>query len=241
MAMRVKWDITGKGDAAWSGEFQSYEGEVPPKGTYVARIKRMTLGAIKGGLNPGKPRISVLLEIVGGAGSNGLGDPDYEYLGAPVWDGLNIIKAQTGKVNNFLHALTDGQENSKRAVETAFWPPNGPKAEKVVKDGKKTVHITQIGKYAIGSPDGQLLVRIVTKIGHDLEGAPRAEVSQYLPYVEKGKNNGAAVQDDVEDEDEEDDFVDDDDEDLDIEPAYEEDDEEDEDDSEVIGSDESPF
>jgi hypothetical protein len=201
MAMKVKWDITGKGDAAWTGEFQSYEGEVPPKGNYVARLKRMTLGAIKGGLNPGKPRISVLLEIVGGAGSNGVDDPEYPYRGAPVWDGLNIIKAQTGKVNNFLHALTDGEDNSKRAVETAFWPPNGPKAEKVVKDGKKTVHITQIGKYAIGSPDGHLLVRIVTKMGHDLEGNPRAEVSQYLPYIEKGANNGAVVQDDDEDED----------------------------------------
>lgn len=196
MAMKVKWDITGKGDEAWGGDFASYDGDPPPKGNYIARLKRMTLGAIKNGENKGKPRISVLLEVVGGSGSKGIDDKKYKYLGAPVWDGLNIIKSQTGKVNNFLHALTDGSESAKRAVETAFWPPNGPKADKVVKNDKTTVHLTQIGKYPVGSPDGHLLVRIVTKMGRDLEGAPRPEVNQYLPYIDKSANNGEAVDED---------------------------------------------
>lgn len=198
MAMKVKWDITGKGDEAWGGDFKQYEGDTPPKGNYIARLKRMTLGAIKSGENKGKPRISVLLEIVGGAGSDGIDNKKYQYLGAPVWDGLNIIKSQTGKVNNFLHALTDGEDNSKRAVETAFWPPNGPKADRIKKDGKPdVVHLIQIGKYPVGSPDGHLLVRIVTKMGADLDGNPRAEVSQYLPYIDKNANNGAVVETDV--------------------------------------------
>lgn len=240
MAMKVKWDVDGKGDEAWGGDFKSYDGPVPPKGNYVCRVKRMTVGAIKSGDNKGKPRISVLLEVVGGAGADGIDDSDYKYLGAPIWDGLNIIKSQTGKVNNFLHALTDGSDSAKRAVETAFWPPNGPKADKVKKEGKPdVVHIVQIGKHAIGSPDGQLLVRVVTKMGRDLEKNPRAEVSQYLPYQVKG-NNGKPVADDDEDadvdEDVEDDDIEDDDDDLEIE--YEDDEDED---IEDASDDEPPF
>jgi hypothetical protein len=184
--IKVKWDISGKGDEAWGSDFQTYDGEVPPKGSYVAKVKRMTLGTIKKeGENKGKPRISVLVELVGGQGASGLGDKEWKYLGAPIWDGLNIIKAQTGRVNGFLHALTDGSESAKRAVETAFWPPNGPKAEKVERKGQaggSDVHITQIGKYNIGSPDGECLVRVTTKMGKDLDGNPRAEIQSYIPY-----------------------------------------------------------
>ena len=181
--MKLKWDISGKGDEAWGSGYTEYTGPTPPKGSYIAKVKRMTLGKIaKQGENFGKPRISVLLEIASGQGANGLDDENYQYRGAPVWDGLNIIKNQTGRVNGFLHALTDGRDSAKRAIETAFWPPNGPKAEKMEKDGKSTIHITDIGKYHIGSPDGNLYVRIVTKMDKDLDGNPRAEINNYLPY-----------------------------------------------------------
>jgi hypothetical protein len=199
--IKVKWDITGKGDEAWGSDFQTYNGPVPPKGSYVAKVKRMTLGAIrKEGENKGKPRISVLLELVGGQGANGLNDKEWQYLGAPIWDGLNIIKAQTGRVNGFLHALTDGSEAAKRAVETAFWPPQGPKAEKIERKGEaggSDVHITQIGKYNIGSPDGECLVRVTTKMSKDLDGNPRAEIQSYIPYdgPKPGYANGANVTD----------------------------------------------
>lgn len=227
MAMKLKWDITGKGDEAWSSDFTTYDGPVPPKGSYVAKVKRMTLGHIKKeGENKGKPRISVLLEIVAGSGADGLNDEKYQYRGAPVWDGLNIIKAQTGRVNGFLHALTDGSDADKRAVETAFWPPNGPKADRVARrdGGTPDVHITKIGKYDIGSPDGECLVRIVTKMGKDLDGNPRAEIGSYLPYTGPGKaayaQNGAAVEDEVVDDDEDEEYeatiVDDDVEDADV-------------------------
>jgi hypothetical protein len=200
--MKLKWDITGKGDEAWGAGMTQYEGPVPPKGSYVAKIKRMTVGAIKSqGDNHGKPRISVLLEVVGGAGSEGLGDPNYTYYGAPIWDGLNIIKTQTPKVNAFLHALTDGSDEAKRAVETAFWPPNGPDARKESRrDGSEDIHIKAIGKYQIGSPAGEHLVRIITKMGADLQGDPRAEVNQYLPYKgdrPKAQTNGQVTKDET--------------------------------------------
>jgi hypothetical protein len=203
--MKLKWDITGKGDEAWGAGITQYEGEVPPRGSYVARVKRMTVGAIKSqGDNHGKPRISVLLEVVGGAGVDGVRDTEYEYYGAPIWDGLNIIKTQTPKVNAFLHALTDGSEEAKRAIETAFWPPNGPDAKKEArKDGTDDVHIKAIGKCPIGSPNGEYLVRIITKLEPDPKGQMRAAVNQYLPYKgpQEPKTNGQVVDDTIADSD----------------------------------------
>lgn len=203
--MKLKWDVSGKGDDAWgSGNVGPYEGDVPPAGSYVARIKRMTVHKIKKeGENQGKPRLAILLEIVSGAGANGLDDPDYQYLGAPVWDSLNIIKNQTGKINGFLHALTDGSDAAKRAVETAFWPPNGPKAEKEARrDGTEDVHIKEIGAYKINSPNGQHLVRVITKMGSGLDGSPRAEVNSYIPYTgPKPVPQAAATNGKVEDDD----------------------------------------
>lgn len=198
--MKLKWDISGKGEEAWGSDFTQYTGEVPPRGSYVAKIKRMTVGKIKKeGENQGKPRISVLLEVVGGAGSVGLNDEKYPYYGAPIWESLNIIKPQAGKVNGFLHALTDGSEEAKRAIETAFWPPNGPDAKKEARrDGTEEIHIKAIGKYKIESPTGEHLVRIVTKMGKDLQKQDRAEVNQFLPYT--GPRPASSVNGKVDDE-----------------------------------------
>jgi hypothetical protein len=187
--MKLKWDISGKGEGSWSDGISQYAGPIPPKGSYIAKVKRMTVGTIKKqGDNFGKPRISILLEIVGGSGADGVRDSSYQYFGAPIWDGLNLIKdanlSQIKKANSFIHALTDGSDEAKRAVETAFWPPNGPDAKKEPRrDGGEEIHIKMIGKYQIQSPAGEHLVRIITKMGADLEGNPRAEVNQYLPYT----------------------------------------------------------
>lgn len=205
MAIKVKWDVDGKGEAAWGGDGQTYEGPVPPKGSYVAKIKRITMGQIKAqGPNKGKPRLSVLLEIVGGHGSDGIDDPNYQYRGAPVWDGVNIIKSQAGRANMFIHALTDGSDAEKRAVENKFWPPNmDVRAERVTRrNGSEDIHIKGIGKYNINSPNGETLVRIVTKMGYDLDKNPRAEVSQYLPY--NGPKPSSTVADDDGDDDDDD-------------------------------------
>lgn len=187
MAIKVKWDVDGKGEEAWGGGGDRYEGKVPPKGSYIAKLKRITLGKIaKEGENKGKPRLSVLYEIVGGAGTdNKPGDGDYEYYGAPIWDGVNIIKAQAGRANMFAHALTDGSDAAKREVENKFWPPNMDiRAERVKRnDGSEDIHIKSIGKYKVNSPNGEILVRIVTKMGKGLDGSPRAEISQVLPYT----------------------------------------------------------
>jgi hypothetical protein len=225
MGIKLKWDVDGKGDEAWGSGGDQYTGEIPPKGSYIARLKRVTQVKIKSaGENKNKPRLSVLLEIVGGQGSDGPIDPEYKYYGAPVWDGINIIKTQTGRANAFVHALTDGSDEAKRAIENKFWPPNmDVRAEKITrKSGQEDIHIKSIGPYKINSPNGELLVRIVTKMGNDLEGNKRAEISQYLPYTgPKPATNGKVVDDD-EDEDEilDSDVVDDDD--VDDDDDYEE-------------------
>lgn len=227
MAMKVKWDVDGKGDEAWGAGQNNYDGPVPPKASYVAKIKRITMGKIKKeGENKGKPRLSVLLEIVSGQGADSIDDKEYKYRGAPVWDGVNIIKSQTGRANAFIHALTDGSDSAKRTVESKFWPPNmDVRAEKVARrDGSEDVHIMRIGPYQINSPNGETLVRIVTKMGKDLDGNPRAEVAQYLPYTgpkPSGKNGKVADEDEDEildaDSIDDDEVVDDDDEDEEVE------------------------
>src|SRR5690349_17325196 len=134
MGIKLKWDVDGKGEEAWGGGGgNQYTGPVPPKGSYIARIKRVTKHSIKSdGPNKNKPRLSVLLEIVSGQGAESIDDENYKYRGAPVWDGVNIIPSQVGRANMFIHALTDGSDKAKRAIENKFYPPNmDVRAEKV--------------------------------------------------------------------------------------------------------------
>lgn len=215
---KLKWDVDGRGDEPGSGG-GFYNGPDLPKGSYTFRVKRMTVGKIKSqGENHGKPRISILLEAVGGAGSNGLDNPEWEFLGAPVWDGLNIIKSGTSFVNGFLHALTDGSEAEKRAVEAAFWPPNGPDARKEKgRDDQPVIHVKKIGKYKVNSPNGELLVQAVVKPDKDLQGNYRPSIAQYIPYTGPGKPKSVDVEDDdddlLDDVDDDDDMLEDADED----------------------------
>lgn len=239
MAVKVKWDINGKGVDPASGDF-GYKGPNLPKGSYIAKVKRATLSEIKSeGANKGKPRISVLLEVVGGAETDGkpaLTASEFKYMGAPVWDGLNIIDSSVPFVNAFLHALTDGSDKGKRDVEHAFWDMDKVirrvKVEKGPRAGTVDKHLISFGKYKLNSPNGEVLVQITTKAGADLKGNYRPEVTGYLPYDGEQTKGIVASEDEDEDEDEllgdegdepdEDDY---DDEDSDEDDAEDEDDE----------------
>ena len=217
---RVKWDIDGKGVGPANAGGVGYSGPDLPKGSYVAKVKRMTLGRIKSqGANHNKPRISVLLEVCGPESAK-------QYFGAPVWDGLNIIDSSVPFVNAFLHGLTNGSDSEKKAVESAFWPPNGPMTKKEAnKAGDEVIHITKIGKYNINSPQGEQLVQITVRAGRDLSGNYRPEISGYLPY------DGPKTESVDGDEDDDDDNFDFGDEDEDDDDTF--DDEEDDDDDEL--------
>jgi len=225
---KMKWDIDGKGVAPTGGA--GYTGPDLPKGSWPAKVKRMTVTKIKSeGANKGKPRISVLLEVTGLTGDK------EKYNGAPVWDGLNIIPSSLSFVNAFLHGLTDGSDAAKKAIEAAFWDKDkGPdvKAEDN-KSGDKVVHIKKIGAYNVNSPDGALMVQITTKPGADLTGNYRPEITGYIP----------SKVDNLKDVDSDDDFGDDDDDDdIDDIPDEDEDfeDEDDEDDELLTDSEDLP-
>lgn len=204
--MKQKWDINGKGVAPNAGASGgNYSGPPLPKGSWPCKIKRLTVGSIKSGANAGKPRLSVLLEVQT-AGVEG----KEQYNGAPIWDGLNIIQSGIGYTNAFLHALTDGSESAKRAIESAFWDGDkGPDVKKVTtKNGVEEVHVVKIGKVKIDSPNGGMMVQIMSKVDKDQNNNDRPAVAAYMPHkstIDAAKN--AVVEDDVADDD---DFDDDD-------------------------------
>lgn len=197
--MKVKWDTDGKGVTASTGR---YAGPDLEKGSYVVKLKRMTIVKIKAKASPNfnKPRINLIMEVCGP-------DKASEYFGHPIFDGLNIIESGRGYVNAFLHALTDGSDKQKKAIEAAFWPPNGPdaKREKRRNSEETDLHVKKIGPWKIGSPNGELLLQVTAKPDHDLKGAFRAAVTQYLPYQGADNLSSAADDDDFDDDDE--DFV----------------------------------
>ena len=228
MAGKLKWDINGKGEAPKQpGEAGggNYNGPDLPKGSWPARIKRMEVTKIQTKSdNYGKPRIRILLEVQT-AGIKG----KEQYHGAPVWDGLNIIESGKGFVNAFLHALTDGSERAKRAIESVFWDEDKGADFKKVRNKKSDeieTHIVKIGRVAINSPNGEKMVQIVTRPGHDNKGNYRPEVAEYIPYAgddavgddsdaEDVTDDDDMLEGDVDDEDVDDDEDMDDDEDVD--------------------------
>lgn len=223
---KQKWDIDGKGVDPQAG--LTYEGPDLPKGSWPAKVKRMTVGKIKtASENQGKPRISILLEVQ----TSDIPDKA-KYHGAPVWDGLNIISSSVGFVNAFLHGLTDGSDAEKRAIESAFWDKDkGPDVKREEnKAGETVTHIKRIGKYLVNSPNGELMVQITTKAGADLQKNYRPEVTGYIPS--KVSNLKDVDPEDDYEEDGEDDYLDD------VEDEVEDDIEDDEDDYEPSGIDE---
>jgi hypothetical protein len=222
MPGKLKWDISGKGvkpKQPGEGGGNNYEGPNLVKGSYPAKIKRMEVTKITSNtVNKGKPRIRILLEVQ----TDKIKGKE-QYHGAPVWDGLNIIESGKPYVNAFLHALTDGSEKSKRAIEAVFWDEDKGADFKKVRNKKSDeieVHITKIGRLQINSPNGEKMIQIVTRPGEDNKGNFRPEVAEYLPYT------GAGVDDDDSDIDE----MDDDDDDM--LGAVDDDDDEDDDEDE---------
>lgn len=230
---KMKWDLNGRGVAPKQpGEGNNYNGPDLPKGSWPAKIKRMTVHEIQSKANLGKPRISVLLEV-----QSNLLEGKEAYHGAPVWDNLNIIDSAIPFVNGFLHSLSNGTEAGKRAIESAFWDEDkGPdfrkvKVEKGNRAGEVDTHIVKIGKVQINSPKGEVMVQITTRPDKDPNtGKSRPVVTGYLPF--QGEQAAADDEDDIEDdidEDEDDMLESDDEDDEDDEDEDEDEDDEDED------------
>ena len=203
---------------------------VVPKGVYKAKVKRMTHAVIKKeGPNKGKSRFSILLEIVKTPKL-----PE-KYVGAGVWTGLNVIESGAGLCNDFVNALAGPETARQKALRRAFWTPDIA----IDNDG----NVLRIGKKKIGSPNGEIVVTIKTKMGKDQQGNARSEVGSFLiPKSEEEEDDDELNEDDVEedddlidDEDEEDEDVDEDDDSDDVDD--DEDDDSDDDDSDEDDAD----
>lgn len=141
-------DINGVGAGAAEGREQ-WSGEAPPTGTYEGVLKVMSVGVIanQSSANYGKTKFSIGVEF-------NSKDPNYrKYNGFIAWGNLNMIDSSVPYINQFLHTLTNGSESEKTEIEKAFYGGG------IVVDERKK-HVTKIGKWNIGSPEGGLPIRV---------------------------------------------------------------------------------
>lgn len=96
MVRKIKWSVSGRDiDEIPDDDFEVYDGPVPPKGVYQARIK--SIRQVES--SNGNEMLKVLL-IVDGEAS---GKPKYD--GAPVFDNVTVMESTMFKVKQFMTAL----------------------------------------------------------------------------------------------------------------------------------------
>lgn len=154
------------------GDYKPYEGPPLVPGVYEVRLKRMVHTAIKSEKNLGKDRFNLLLEVTG---------PDSQYVGAPIWEGVNAIEGYSAQIcNEFLTALAGGPGNRADVVMDAFW--NGELTiERKRSEGREDeVHVTKIGPLKIESPNGTATLKVSVREDKTSE-KPRVKVTKWLP------------------------------------------------------------
>jgi hypothetical protein len=139
-------DINGVGAGAAEGR-EAWKGEAPPTGTYEGILKILSVDVISDQSADwaGRPKLRVGVEL--------RNTPGGKYDGYLAWGNLNLIDPSIPFVNQFLLALTDGSERQQKAIETAFY------VTKPDLDNRKK-HIVDIGRWHIGSPEGQLPIKV---------------------------------------------------------------------------------
>ena len=150
---------TGGGD--W------YDGPPPPPGFYKGKVVKLLLTKVSSGDRAGEQRIMVVCEISEG-----------QYKGAGVIKWLQLTKQGSPWLNQFLHSLTDGSEEQKKAIRKAFKEIGYEVGDM---DAKKRLPIVKIGKKT--NPIG-METQFVTKMRDE-----RAEISRFVI------KNGASVED----------------------------------------------
>lgn len=200
---QIKFDIGASSDEASKMEGAGgarYDGPMPPKDTYRVIIKRL---AMKTNKNK-DPMINGVAEINEPEGSN-----KAKFNGYGIWFNQNVTKQGAGYVNQFLDAISGGDE----AIRKGFWT----KGVSVEDQQNLKNAITKIaGKLRVNS-DG-MPAKLSAKNGEDQNGNPRLEVGAWLLPVNQDESD-----DDGDDEDDED---------IDVEDASDEDDSDDSDDEE---------
>ncbi|QSL67822.1 hypothetical protein [Nocardia phage P3.1] len=219
---KINFGVDGVGK-----ELEGYSGKPPKPGIYTGKLKRLEYTKTKNGQNPGTPMLKAMVVIDGPKSAK-------EFHGAAVWRNLVIMDSTVGFVNQFLNSLTDGSDTQIKKIQNAFWKENAT----VVNDEG---HITKIGGFKIGSPEGERDVVIQVK-NRKYEGAVQAEIGSWI------RKNNDSDDEDVDDDDTEleaevDDDISDDDDSVDESDDDDDDavDDDDSDDDDSDDDDEAPF
>lgn len=157
-------------DTDTGGNF--YDGPLPVDGLYKGKIVKLFLTKTVRGENKGQENIMVVCEITEG-----------KYKGAGVAKFLQLTKQGSSWVNQFLHSLTDGSEEQKKAIRHAFKNIGYEVGEK---DSKNRFPIVKIGKKT--NPIG-LTTSFVTKKRTGTDEVERAEISRFVvPLVDNDED-----------------------------------------------------
>lgn len=147
-------DINGVDDDAAEG-FEVWSGPMPHNGVYDGKLKVAVINVIdpegkKHSKNAGKNRVKIGVELAGNTGS------DAEFNGFTAWGGVNLIESGKRFINQWLLALTDGSDEEFLAIKKAFY-------EGGLRVDEKKEHITAIGRWKVGSPTGELPIKVSLK------------------------------------------------------------------------------
>lgn len=130
-----------------------YDGPPPTPALYKGRVARLGLGKIESGQYAGSDKLVVVVEIEHG-----------KFKGASIFTQLLLLKQNAWTVNQFLHAMTNGSQKQKDAIEKYFWQI-GYDVEETAKSEKLGQQFNWIGSpkfVPIGKP-----VAFVTGIDGD--------------------------------------------------------------------------
>ncbi len=175
-------DVAANEEAEYSdGDFESYDGLIPPGDTKLtAYVKSMWKTKDKNG----KYMLKVLVVAADNVGE------EAEYDGLPMWGNYSIIPKAKFKWAPFFDQFGITVLDAKNKTYTEDeedeqfgWP------------------ITKIGTFKPGSEASWC--RVITKLGHNQEGDPRAEVKNWLDYEEPEDLEDEAEPEDEDTEDEE--------------------------------------
>lgn len=172
--------------------FEVYDGPTPPRGPYLVKVGRMTIGANKNG--DGMITTQVIIDEP--TKKDGKTNPKARYNGAPAWDRQNVTEESAGYVNSFLESL-----GCTPTDITNFWKM-GPVTEDDPNQADREI-IKQLGKVKVANAHALCLMgmgQASTRGGKTYDA--RFEVQSWLVSNQLvGSGSDLDEDEDVEDED----------------------------------------
>lgn len=151
-----KFDLDINGiDEGFAEGFDVWSGPTPPAGAYRGKVKVAQIVVIdpdgtRKSKYAGQNRVKIGVELSGNTGELA------KYNGFMAWGGFNLVESGKPFINQFLHALTDGTDEEFDKIKQSFYGGG------LIVDDKK-VNITDIGRWNVASPDGELPIGVRLK------------------------------------------------------------------------------